>query len=132
MELNRRRTRVIVDINVTLTTVLDSIDARIIDLSEHGAQIVGAALSEGSKFQIEYMGQTVFAQCIWSEVDRMGVRFPFSMAVGPLHDILMLASPEGTIGMSGPDSAEQDDLAHYAMGRPARRPIGSFGRRSMN
>lgn len=93
MELQRTRARIVVDISVVLTTVLDSVDARIIDLSEHGAQIIGAALPKGTKFQIEYMGQTVYAQCMWSEIDRMGVRFPFSMTNGPLHDALLMATP---------------------------------------
>ncbi|MCE7798809.1 PilZ domain-containing protein [Sphingobium sufflavum] len=93
MEFKRKRARIVVDVSVTLTTVLDSVEARIIDLSEHGAQIVGAALPKNSKFQIEYQGQTIYAQCMWSEIDRMGVRFPFVMTDGPLHDILAMAMP---------------------------------------
>lgn len=92
MTIRRRRERTSVDIPVTLTTVLDSLDARIVDLSEQGAQIVGAAMAKGARFQIEFMGQTVYAQCMWSEVDRMGVRFPFGLTDGPLWDALMMAS----------------------------------------
>lgn len=134
MEFNRKRARTLVDISVTLTTVLDSFEGRIIDLSEQGAQIVGAAVPKGAKFQIEYLGHTVYAQCMWSEVDRMGVRFPFTLSDGPLHDILMMALPSE---ITPADDAVQS--AHTTAGfiPPAaslatmpRRTAGSFGRRS--
>ncbi|MFT3965584.1 MAG: PilZ domain-containing protein [Sphingobium sp.] len=128
MEIKRKRQRIVVDIAVTLTTVLDSLDARIIDLSEHGAQIVGAAMAKGAKFQIEYMGQTVYAQCMWSEVDRMGVRFPFDMTDGPLHDALMMATPGSDIR---PLSGGLPPV-HHGYPPPAPRRFGAtgFGRRN--
>ena len=91
MDNNRRRERIVVDIPVTLVTVLDSTEAVIADLSREGAQIVGAAFRAGTRFQIEYADQTLYAQCRWSEVDRMGVRFQFDLTDGPLYDILALA-----------------------------------------
>ncbi|HEX7822617.1 MAG TPA: PilZ domain-containing protein [Sphingobium sp.] len=134
MEFKRKRARIVVDIAVTLTTVLDSMDARIIDLSEHGAQIVGATMPRGGKFQIEYMGQTVYAQCMWSEIDRMGVRFPFAMIDGPLHDILLMAMPNArglsmdeTAAPAGgymPPPSNQDSV------NPRRLTSTSFGRRN--
>ena len=135
MEINRRRARVIVDINVTLTTVLDSIDARIIDLSEHGAQVVGAALPEGSKFQIEYMGQTVFAQCRWAEIDRMGIKFLFPLNEGPLYERLLIARASQ---MSGdPSTGTNVAMAPIHNGRVtlgartfSRVATGGFGRRN--
>jgi hypothetical protein len=91
MDNNRRRERIVVDIPVTLVTVLESTEASICDLSREGAQIVGAAFPAGTKFQIEHLDQTLYAQCRWSEVDRMGVRFQFDLVDGPLHDLLALA-----------------------------------------
>jgi len=124
MHIARQRQRITVDIAVTLTTVLESFDARIIDLSEHGAQVVGASVLPGAKVQIEYMGQTIYAQCMWAEVDRMGLRFPFDLTDGPLHDAL-------TLGMH----VVLDDAPHegtqYAV-RPRRMGTISFGRRTQH
>lgn len=91
MDNNRRRERIVVDIPVTLVTVLDSTEATIVDLSREGAQIMGAAFPAGTKFQIVHMDQTLYGQCRWSEVDRMGVRFQFDLVDGPLYDMLALA-----------------------------------------
>ncbi|HEX7856657.1 MAG TPA: PilZ domain-containing protein [Sphingobium sp.] len=129
MDIKRKRARIVVDITVTLTTVLDSLDARIIDLSEHGAQIVGAAMATGAKFQIEYMGQTVYAQCMWSEVDRMGVRFPFDLADGPLHDALMMAMPSRTSHGTTASSGFMPPSSYSAM-TPRRFGTTGFGRRA--
>ncbi|HEX7872587.1 MAG TPA: PilZ domain-containing protein [Sphingobium sp.] len=135
MESKRHQQRVVVDIAVTLTTVLDSQDARIIDLSQHGAQIVDASMPAGAKFQIEYMGQTVYAHCMWSEVDRMGVRFPFDLSDGPLYDRLMMAAPTARLsssstpqpGMKASFTAPFSDFS--AM--PSRRAASpGFGRRN--
>lgn len=133
MDLKRARLRTAVDIAVTLTTVLDSIDARVIDLSEEGAQIRGAGLAAGTKFQIAYGDQTVYAQCRWSEVDRMGVMFPFGLHDGPLYERLVqaralkgrAASPLGGQGF-GPGV---DD----GVGFPPIRATGrsGFGRRAL-
>jgi hypothetical protein len=87
----QRQKRISVEIPVTITTVLDSLDAAIVDLTEYGAQITGCTLAAGTRFQIEYMGQTVFAQCRWAEVDRMGVKFSFQLVDGPLFERLMVA-----------------------------------------
>lgn len=125
MDIKRKHDRIAVDIAVTLTTVLESLEARIIDLSEQGALVVGAGLSKGAKFQIEYMGQTVYAQCMWSEVDRMGVRFPFDMNDGPLHDALMMAASATASGTPEAMLASPASLA--AM--PISRRAPSFGRR---
>jgi hypothetical protein len=135
MELNRKRARIVVDISVTLTTVLDSLEARIIDLSEHGAQIVGASVPRHEKFQIEYMGQTVYAQCMWSEVDRMGVRFPFVMSDGPLYDALMMAIPSERRPTSSSHesyggTADMMPPAASLGGLSSRRIVPSFGRRN--
>lgn len=129
MDNNRRNDRCVVDIPVTLVTVLDSIEATIADLTGRGALITGAALAKGTKFQIEYMGQTLYAQCMWSEVDRMGVRFQFDLMDGPLYDILALAMHDG-------DDAPPAHAAPSLMGSrpfattPFVRPApATFGRR---
>lgn len=129
MHIARKRQRITVDIAVTITTVLESLDARIVDLSEHGAQIAGATLTPGAKFQIGYMGQTVYAQCMWSEIDRMGARFPFNLSDGPLHDALMAAisGNDEADFPTRPSSLVEND---YSANMPRRTPTAIFGRRS--
>lgn len=122
MESVRKHDRIIVDIAVTLTTVLDSLDGRIIDLSENGAQITGASLPRGTKFQIEYQGQTIYAQCMWSEVDRMGIRFPFRLMDGPLYDVMAM-SVTARLG-------DVPSLATNLQGMIRRPASMDFGRRS--
>ncbi|CAN5150904.1 hypothetical protein BH10PSE13_BH10PSE13_15820 [soil metagenome] len=133
MELKRKRARIIVDISVTLTTVLDALEARIIDLSEHGAQIVGASVPKGNKFQIEYMGHTVYAQCMWSEIDRMGVRFPFGLSDGPMHDALIMATPSDQAALTGtsnlPGSPAGGFMPPPGLAAMPRRISPAFGRR---
>lgn len=91
MFYQRRRIRIPVSIPITLTTVLDSFDGTIIDLTEDGARIACPSLPRGERVQIDYRGQTVFARCMWSEVDRIGVTFPFPLEDGPLMDQLHMA-----------------------------------------
>lgn len=117
MDMLHRAKRHPVDVPVQLTTVLDSASARIIDLSEHGAQIAGAAFPRGTKFQIEYGDQTVYAQCRWSEVDRMGVSFPFGLSGGPLHDIL-----RQTIAPTVPGAPMRGTTKDGSGGKPFDRP----------
>lgn len=88
MEENRRQIRVATDLPVTLVSVLESKDGRIIDLSEGGAQIVGASFPQGTRFQIDCMEQTIYARVMWDEIDRMGVRFEYRLTSGPLFDAL--------------------------------------------
>jgi len=81
-----RPERIPVDIEVTVTSVLTSpAEARLRDLTEHGALIEGAPLARGAQFQIEYRGQTLYGVVIWAEHDRFGARFPFPLSEGPLH-----------------------------------------------
>ena len=110
----RRRERIRVDIPVTVTTVLDSIEAMAVDLTEFGAQISGAALAPGAPFQLDHEGYSVFAVVQWSEVDRMGVRFLYEMRDGPLFEAL--------------ERARRGQRAPMAM-RTTVAPTGGFGRR---
>ncbi|WP_336958793.1 PilZ domain-containing protein [Sphingobium aquiterrae] len=91
MTIQRRRERTTVDIAITVTTVLDSLPATITDLNEFGAKIEGAALAEGTRFQIDVDGHDVFGIVRWAEVDRMGVFFPFGIEGSPLAQALEMA-----------------------------------------
>lgn len=91
MQTPRSRERIAVDIAITVTTVLDSLDGIIVDLSEGGAQVVGCTLPTGSQCQIDHGGQTVFGTVRWSEEDRMGIRFPYELSDGPLFEQLEMA-----------------------------------------
>lgn len=130
-QISRQR-RINVDIPVTITTVLDSLEAAIVDMTEHGAQVIGCCLASGTRFQIEYMGQTVFAQCRWAEVDRMGIKFSFPLTDGPLFERLMLSRAlqmpaEAGAGSHMAYSAMNDRAGTRSFGRAA---IGGFGRRT--
>jgi len=118
-----RPTRIPVDIAVSITSVLDSGEATLRDLTEYGALIEGISLPKGSQFQIEFEGQTIFGFVIWNEPDRFGARFPFTLCEGPLHERLEQARMEYETrqhSMSG--------SAIMSMGRP----FAGFGRRGLN
>lgn len=87
----RLNVRTPVSIDVAIVGVLDSFEAQIADLSEGGALVVGGALAAKSRCEIHYGGQIVFATVMWSEGDRMGLRFPFDLTDGPLHQRLVIA-----------------------------------------
>jgi len=91
MQTPRSRERIPVDIAITITTVLDSLEGTIVDLSEGGAQVVGCTLPTGSQCQLDLDGYSVFGTVRWSEEDRMGIRFPYELAEGPLFDELEMA-----------------------------------------
>ena len=91
MQIARSRQRILVDIDVVVTTVLDSLEGTIVDLSEGGALIRGCSLPARSQCQISFEGQTVFGTVQWSEPDRIGVRFPYELVDGPLFDMLEMA-----------------------------------------
>ncbi|MBN8832696.1 MAG: PilZ domain-containing protein [Sphingomonadales bacterium] len=112
--------RLAVDIPVTVTSVLDSQEAAIADLSQDGALIKGCSLEPGARFQIDYFGQILFAQCRWSEVDRMGCSFLFPLVDGPLYERLTVARM-----MRFPAGLNESDAAYVSAQRAARL----FGRR---
>ena len=85
----RQHARTPVSIDVVVNGVLNMVEGRITDLSEGGARIEGGAiLPERSRCEIHYAGQTVYAVVMWTEVDRMGVRFPYELTDGPLFNAL--------------------------------------------
>jgi len=86
--LNQRTT---VSISVTVVGVLDSFEAHVADLSEGGALIIGRSLPAKARCELHYGGQVIFGTVMWSEYDRMGVRFPFELTDGPLHQRLVIA-----------------------------------------
>ncbi|HEX7783224.1 MAG TPA: PilZ domain-containing protein [Sphingobium sp.] len=87
----RGRERIAVEIAVTVTTVLDSQPGTVMDLTENGALIAGASMAAGTQIVIDIEGYSVFGRVMWAEVDRMGVRFPFPLSEGPLHEALEMA-----------------------------------------
>ena len=87
----RGHKRTPVSIDVTVNGVLNFVDGRITDLSEGGARIDGASMPARSRCEIHYGGQVTYAVVMWSEHDRMGVRFPYELAHGALYNILRSA-----------------------------------------
>lgn len=111
----RRHHRTPVSIDVTVVGILDSFEATIADLSEGGALIKGASLPAKARCEIHYAGQIIYGLVMWSEIDRMGVRFPYELRDGPLHQLLVVAR------------------GHYQT-RPlgfAPRPVTGFGKRGL-
>lgn len=84
----RSRKRTAVAIDVTVNGVLNFVEGRITDLSESGARIDGASMPARSRCEIHYGGQVTYGVVIWSEFDRMGVRFPYELTHGPLYNAL--------------------------------------------
>ena len=117
MQIQRSRNRTKVDIVVIITTVLDSLEGTIVDLSEAGAQIMGCTLPARSQCQIDVDGHSVFATVQWSESDRMGIRFPYELSDGPLFERLEMARATHLMG-GGPGGS-----------RPVGAPPRGFGRR---
>ena len=85
----RQHARTTVSIDVIVNGVLNRVEGRITDLSEGGARIEGGViLPVRSRCEIHYGGQTVYAIVMWTEIDRMGVRFPYELVDGPLYNAL--------------------------------------------
>jgi len=122
MQIARSRRRTAVDIAIVVTTVLDSLEGTIVDLSEGGAQIHGCSLPVRSQCQISFEGQIVFGTVQWSEPDRMGIRFPYELIEGPLFRALDLAR-----------TPSRSPAPYQPQRSPLRRPsagAGGFGRRT--
>jgi hypothetical protein len=117
MDEHRKQNRIATDLPVTLVSVLESREGRIIDLSEGGAQITGASFPRDTRFQIDYRDQTIYARVMWDEIDRMGVRFEFRLTSGPLADAMRAAQ-----------FAAQPTRPFVGGLRPAAQ--GGFGRRA--
>lgn len=135
MQVERQHKRIEVEIPVTVTTVIDAQEASIVDLTESGALITGCALPEGTRFQVEYMDQTLFAQVRWSEIDRMGIKFLFPLTEGALYERLQMAlasqyygdASTGTTFAMPPIHNGRVTLGARTFGRVA---TGGFGRRN--
>ena len=87
----RGHKRTAVSIEITVNGVLNHVDGRITDLSEGGARIDGVSLPARSRCEIHYGGAVVYAVVMWSEFDRMGVRFPYELSHGALFKALEAA-----------------------------------------
>ena len=113
----RGHKRTAVSIDVTVNGVLNFVDGRITDLSEGGARIDGASMPARSRCEIHFGGEVTYAVVMWSEFDRMGVRFPYELTHGALYGALKRAR---TASMIEPSQIFQ-----------TRRPA-TFGRRGLN
>ena len=92
---NRKRTPVSID--VTVNGILNFVDGQITDLSESGARIDGASMPARSRCEIHYGGEITYAIVMWSEFDRMGVRFPYELTRGALYNALKRAKHAAAI-----------------------------------
>lgn len=113
----RSHKRTAVSIDVTVNGVLNFVDGRITDLSEGGARIDVASMPARSRYEIHFGGEVTYAVVMWSEFDRMGVRFPYELTHGALYNALRRAR---TASMIEPSQIFQTS-------RPA-----TFGRRGLN
>lgn len=113
----RGHKRTAVAIDVIVNGVLNFVDGRITDLSEGGARIDGASMPARSRCEIHFGGEVTYAVVMWSEYDRMGVRFPYELTHGPLHAALKRARTASTI-----------EPSHIFQ---TSRPL-TFGRRGLN
>jgi hypothetical protein len=114
MHVQRSHERISVEIPIVVTTVLDSLEGVIVDLSKGGAQIVGCTLPAGISCQLDLDGHITFGTVRWSEEDRMGIRFPYELTDGPLFEKLELA---------------RDMQPTPVPFQPRLNPGGGFGRR---
>jgi len=87
----RSHNRTPVSIEVMVNGVLNFVEGRIADLSEGGARIDGASMPARSRCEIHYAGEVTYAIVMWSEFDRMGVRFPYELTHGALFNALRRA-----------------------------------------
>lgn len=123
MQTPRSRERIAVEIPIIVTTVLDSQDGVIVDLSEGGALVMGCSLPPRTQCQLDLDGFIAFGTVQWSEVDRMGVRFPYDLHDGPLFDRLEMARA----ALAAPLSYQMRPAAPTF----ATTATGGFGRRSI-
>jgi hypothetical protein len=69
------------DIAVGACTTLENRPARVVDVSEHGAQVrIDEPYDAGTRIHLDVDGEFVWATVQWTEVDRIGVKF-----MSPLH-----------------------------------------------
>jgi hypothetical protein len=113
----RSHKRTPVSIEVMVNGVLNFVDGRICDLSEGGARIDGASMPARSRCEIHYGGEVTYAIVMWSEFDRMGVRFPYELTHGALHKALQSARQTASAATPPP----------FMSHRPTQ-----FGRRGLN
>ena len=113
----RGHKRTAVSLDITVNGVLNFVDGRITDLSEGGARIDGASMPARSRCEIHFGGEVTYAVVMWSEFDRMGVRFPYELTHGALYNALKRARMASMI--------EPSQI--FQTSRPA-----TFGRRGLN
>ncbi len=103
MNEHRRQGRIATDMSVTVVTVLDNRAGRIVDVSAGGAQIADAAFPVGTRIQIDHEDQTFYGRVMWSEDDRMGVRFEVPVrSAGPVGEMIARAVPPREMSVTRP------------------------------
>ena len=95
---NHKRTPVSIDVMVN--GVLNFVDGQITDLSEGGARIDGVSMPARSRCEVHYAGEVTYAVVMWSEHDRMGIRFPYELTHGALYKALQSTRSANDNGMA--------------------------------
>ena len=91
MSEHRNQSRITADMPVTIVTVLDNQQGRIVDVSAGGVQIAEASFPIGTRLQIEHGDQALYGRVMWQDGDRMGVRFDVPIKNGPVGDAIAKA-----------------------------------------
>lgn len=108
--------RVACNIEAKACSTIFSQDARIVDISPHGAQVfLNDPYEPGSKVSLDVDGEAVWGVVAWNEVDRMGVRFIAPVSAD--HWIMRLIN-----------AVPQKGLRNHQMPQMRRAPV--FGRRA--
>lgn len=86
----RNTERIECNISANICTTINSRPGRIVDVSEHGAQIrMEEPYHEGDKIHVDVEGHYTWAIVKWTEVDRLGVKFTTPMTDGsPIHAVI--------------------------------------------
>lgn len=64
------------DVPVNACTTLETREARVVDVSMHGAQVrMEQPYAAGTRIHLDVEGHYVWADVQWSEIDRIGVKF---------------------------------------------------------
>lgn len=108
--------RVACNIEAKACSTIFSQDARIVDISPHGAQVfLNEPYEPGSKVSLDVEGELVWGIVAWNEVDRMGVRFIAPLGADHWINRMISAIP-------------QRGLRNHQMQPMRRTPV--FGRRA--
>ena len=100
----RRHDRMPTSIPVTVSTVLQTSDAVLTDVSEGGAKVSGVFLPQSTRITIDHDGQSFYGTVMWAEIDRVGVKFDrptghfVALAHRPVSRIIPIRQGRGVFG----------------------------------